>query len=98
MGTKSKYRCNKCDYSTKISGEPDMGFLIKTDTVLCENCKEIVDIITEYCIDEEDKSDIGKCPKCDSDKFIKKWDNEKRPCPKCSGKLEDSRELLEMWD
>jgi len=99
MGTLESYSCNKCDYSADISGGPDMGMLVKTDTFICLNCNEVVDVVTEYCIDETpDESSIGKCPECNSSKYLKKWDNKKRPCPKCDGKLKKSFIRMTEWD
>lgn len=99
MGTKNTYKCNKCDYSAHISCGVDQGMKVKTVSLLCEKCEEVVDVVTEYWTDyKPDVSTVGKCPKCNSSKHLKQWDNKKRPCPKCNGKLENSNEFITMWD
>lgn len=100
MGTLKTYQCNKCNYSAHISGGPDEGMLIKTNSMLCEQCNEVVDVVTEYWTEIKPlNSDIGICPKCDSSEHLKKWNNKKRPCPKCDGVLEeDLEEWITMWD
>lgn len=100
MGTLRTYKCNKCSYSNNISGSSDVGFIVKTNTMLCDHCNEVVDVVTEYWTDEQpDESDIGKCPKWDSSSHIGEWDNKKRPCPKCNGKLDiDEYGSTVMWD
>ena len=99
MGTLKTYECNKCDYSVHISCGFDKGMIVKTNTMLCERCEEIVDIVTEYWTDvKPDKNIVGRCPKCNSSKFIKQWDNKNRPCPKCKGELEESNLMISHWD
>jgi hypothetical protein len=95
MGKRLKFKCTNCDYSTQVSGKPDEGMLVKTNTVLCEKCKEIVDNVTNCLLDEYD---IGACPICKSKENIKPWDNIKRPCPKCGGILKDLRGCIMLWD
>ena len=100
MGVFKRYNCNKCGYSVNISGGPDAGALIKTNTMLCEHCKEVVDVVTEYWTHIKPfNSDLGKCPECDSDEYLKEWSNKKRPCPRCNGVLEEDHEAwITMWD
>lgn len=100
MGTLRTYKCNKCSYSNEISGGSDVGFIIKTNAMLCDLCKEVVDVVTRYWTNEQpDESDIGKCPKCNLRTHIREWDNKKRPCPKCDGKLDvDENGSIVMGD
>ena len=100
MGTFRTYKCNKCDYSAHISGGADAGMTIKTNSMLCQHCKEVVDVVTEYWTKIKPfNSDIGKCPLCDSEEYLKEWNNKNRPCPMCDGRLEeDLEEDLTMWD
>lgn len=101
MGIRKTYKCNKCSYSAEISGGVDRGFTVKTNTMLCEQCKEVIDVITHTndIYNWEDESDIGKCENCNSSIYLKEWDNEKRPCPRCSGKLDvDKNGMYVMWD
>ena len=95
MGKRLKFKCTNCDYSTQVSGKPDVGMMVETNTVLCEKCNEVVDIVTKSLLG---KADLGTCPICKSNENIKPWDNIKRPCPKCGGILKDSHECIMLWD
>ena len=99
MGTKRTYICNKCDYSVLTSGGADAGMRVKIDTFICTHCKEVVDVIIDYTT--KFKSEIplfDKCPKCGSKDQLVLWDNRIRPCPKCDGVMEDSKEGYILWD
>ena len=99
MGSKHKYICNKCGYSVLASGKQDYGMIVKTDTYICHDCKEVVDVDVEYWTDRKPKkSTIGECPICESKKHLVKWDNQTRPCPRCDGTLEKIYEDYMMWD
>jgi len=99
MGAKYTFKCNKCDYSTLISGQPDFGMIVKTNTYICTKCKEVVDVAIGYTTGRKVKDKyIGKCPICNSDKHLIEWDNKKRPCPKCDGVLERSKGKDMLWD
>ena len=99
MGKLITYECNLCHYSAHISCGVDRGMIVKTNSMLCEKCEEVVDVVTEYWTDVKPKvSTISKCPKCKSSKFLKQWDNIKRPCPKCKGQLEESNGMITLWD
>lgn len=100
MGVFKTYNCNKCNYTAHISGGPDSGALIKTNTMLCEHCTEVVDVVIEYWTRIKPlNSDLDKCPECDSDEYLKEWNNKKRPCPRCDGELEEDDEAwITMWD
>lgn len=50
--------------------------------MLCEKCKGIVTVVTEYWKDvTPDESDNSKCVGCNSSKYLKEWDNKKRSYP-----------------
>lgn len=97
MGELATYQCDKCNYSAQISGGPDMGMMVKTNTYVCQKCKEIVDVIT-FNVDSEENN-VGKCPSCHSTEQLEVWDNRKCPCPKCNGKMKISPNGLSiLWD
>lgn len=100
MGTQVTYQCDNCDYSAHISGGQDAGMLVQTNTYLCYNCMEVVDVITEYITGmASDESDIGKCPICNFSEYLKVWDTKACPCPKCNGTMKVSPETeITMWD
>ena len=100
MGARYTYQCDKCYYSAHISAGQDMGMMVKTNTLVCEKCKEVVDVITESWTDvTSDESVIGKCPNCNFSENLKEWDSKKCPCPKCNGPMQVSPdEEITMWD
>lgn len=99
MGILRTYECNKCDYFAHISCGVDSGMKVKTKTVLCEKCKIVLDVVTEYLTDEVPvESNVGRCVKCSSTEFVKPWDNIKRPCPKCDGQLQETNGTVVMWN
>ena len=112
MGTSFTFKCNKCSYEVMTSGKHDFGMLAVTDTYICKTCNEIVDVcVGEYgktytkeeivlkTIKSENELDFHKCPECSSDTNLVKWNNRKRPCPKCNGKMEkDSNGEMILWD
>jgi len=98
LGSKRSFQCEKCGYSAEVSGKEDAGMRIRTKTVLCTKCKELVDIVTGFTTKSDVQLDIiGKCPLCDSDNHIVPWDNNTKPCPKCGSKLIDFGTVV-MWD
>lgn len=112
MGTKSTYKCNKCNYSVETSAGFDYGFLAAVDTYICKSCNSVVDVAvgiygkkytrakTRFLkIDNELKLDFYQCPVCNSDSHLIKWNIIKRPCPKCDGKMEiDMDGMMVLWD
>lgn len=112
MGTRFTYMCNKCGYQVMTSGDHDYGMLAVTDTYTCTDCKKIVEItVGEYGVTfsmaevrEKKKNkktdlDFYICPECGSESNLIKWDQTKRPCPKCDGKMEKDPHGKEMlWD
>lgn len=100
MGTWKTFQCSKCDYSASVSGGPDGGFYIDTDTMVCNTCKEVVDVVTSLrdIIEEDSDSEINVCPVCHG-KDLKKW-KKSHPCPKCGGKMAEGGDLKEkiLWD
>ena len=113
MGTFYKFKCNKCGYEVKSSGGHDYGMLAVKDTYICKSLsKKIVDVtVGEYRVssakedilvkkkNNETDLDFYVCPECNSDINLMKWNNTKRPCPNCEGKMEkDVNGLTMLWD
>jgi hypothetical protein len=101
MGTKSTFKCNRCGYIVTSSGGHDFGMHAVTDTFICRSCCNIADVcIGEYgstytreeILLKRGGSDTGlgfyACPKCGSRDKLVKWDENKKPCPRCKGKME----------
>ena len=72
MGSKSGYRCRGCGYEAIVSGGPDIGMVIRTQTMTCLDCRELVDVITGFHFENERDDDIGRCPKCKG-RRLKEW-------------------------
>jgi transcription initiation factor IIE alpha subunit len=112
MGIQYKYRCKKCEYEVMTSGTHDSGMLAVTDTFICKSCNEIVDVtIGEFGqtytkeeialkkIKSVNDLDFYQCPNCGSETSLVKWNNKKRPCPKCYGKMDkDTNGEIILWD
>jgi hypothetical protein len=48
MGRTYFFECSKCGYRAKVSGGADRGFHFAVQTVLCFECKELHDAVTEF--------------------------------------------------
>lgn len=90
MGTSYEFICPSCDYKAEVSGKKDIGMACATMTIICEECKELYDIV----ISEEpwlvikpgfklDKKKI-RCPVSEKHSCrIWKYENS---CPQCGVK------------
>ncbi len=101
MGERFRYYCSFCDYEVVISGGPDCGFDAFTETCLCKDCHELVDVLTGYLCPETptdgsgEENDMKLCPQCKSEKVIA-WPKS-HPCPKCGSKMKKGKWVL-LWD
>ncbi len=101
MGNRFRYYCSNCDYEVVISGGRDCGFDAFTETCLCEDCHELVDVFTgsrcrETPTDGSGKeNDMNRCPQCESEQ-ITAWPAS-NPCPKCGSEMKKG-ELVLLWD
>ena len=104
MGSTYVYKCTACKYEAEISGGKDSGFLISTQTKMCPNCRQLVDVVTGTTRDpvmaKELKLNPAKsksdCPQCGNFKLLA-WKG--RACPKCGGKMkQDGDGPVCMWD
>ena len=106
------FKCNKCGYRVMTSGKRDYGMVNVTETFICKTCNNIVDVCLGeygqiYTREEillkkkgpESGLTFFTCPKCGSDKDLMKWDEAKKPCPRCIGSMEnDINSLIIEWD
>jgi len=101
MGTTYLFVCDQCKYHSKVSGGEDCGFLVKTKTMVCNDCKTLVDVSTEFHAHVKKKErfthdiPIGNCPKCQGSN-VSEWCNP-GPCPKCAGMMV-RKEAVANWD
>jgi len=112
MGTKYTFKCKRCGYNARVSGGKDFGMKAVTDTFTCGSCKNVVDVcVGEYgniYTREEvllQKKEPGTglnfftCPKCGSGADLTEWDKNRKPCPRCNGRMEnDINGLVMEWD
>jgi len=47
MGRTFLFECNRCGYHAKVSGGRDGGFHFAVQTILCGECKELYDAVTD---------------------------------------------------
>ena len=45
MGTWTALTCEKCDYSTSVSGGKDWGMIHVVQTMICRDCSQLVDVV-----------------------------------------------------
>jgi len=95
MGAHYTYACDRCGYAVEVSGKADFGYTIETATVICLDCRALVDMVTGSCAKKSDP-DIGVCPLCRGSR-IAEWDAARRPCPRCEGRMIKG-ELAALWD
>jgi hypothetical protein len=48
MGRTYLFECSKCGYRATVSGGADRGFHVAVQTVLCFECKQLHDAVTEF--------------------------------------------------
>ena len=101
MGTKFLFKCDSCNYSAELSGGKDSGFVAFVQTMTCNSCKELVDVLIGAYGKEGKTEDVefnkalGICPKCEGSDVVK-WEMGKS-CPKCDGKMIRG-EVYSLWD
>lgn len=72
MGQTYSFRCDNCTYVAEVSGCPDIGSLVATETAICLDCHELVDVVSEVhefgCRagghEQELRDRVGHCPLC----------------------------------
>ncbi len=104
MGGIYVFECEKCKYEARVAGGRDSGFLINTQTKICPDCRQLVDVVTGIIpgvyMTEKKKLELteakGSCPECGKRKFLL-W--KARACPKCGGKMKKAcADPVLYWD
>ena len=102
MGQRTNHTCSACKYEAIVSGGRDVGFFIVTQTCLCSNCHEVMDV----CLGEhgghprsvQTEVTVLDCPECGS-KTLTPWSSEHPICPKCGDQMSDrDSNIIMMWD
>lgn len=96
MGSLYSFSCEKCGYYAEVSGGEDAGFEAATQTMICDGCRELVDVVVARRADpSKDYAPVpARCPKCRGDS-VTPW--ESRACPKCGSTMVDGGVTV-MWD
>ena len=103
MGSLYLFNCGSCNYSVRSAGKEDTGYLSVVKPYICNNCKEVYDIligemgqvIPKETLSEAHGSlnelkDFYCCPKCRG-KDLTDWSSNDFKCPKCdAGMAKDS--------
>ena len=45
MGSIYSFSCSSCGYEAEVSGGADCGHAVRTQTVVCEGCRDLFDIV-----------------------------------------------------
>ena len=86
MGSAYNFVCSDCDYTAEVSGGADGGFMIRTETMVCRACREVVDVVVGTNAPEMVSADgMNRCPGCEGEDLAP-W-TESRPCPRCRGTM-----------
>jgi len=101
MGRCFEFTCEKCGYSAEVSGGKDRGMVAVVQTMICNSCNDLVDVLIGQCEDEgptgepDYDKDLGICPKCRG-KDVVAWERS-GPCPKCDGRMIEGDATV-LWD
>ena len=88
-------------YRAEVSGGKDYGMVAVVQTMVCNSCSELVDVLigragTEGPTGDPDyDKDLGVCPQCRG-KDLVVWDKS-MPCPKCEGRMTKGQSTS-LWD
>ena len=102
MGTLKRFDCPACGYSACVSGGLDYGFMTVVQTMICEDCRDVVDVLVGQMGhvgptgDPEYDARLNLCPECRGIR-LSAWVNE-RPCPRCAEPMTESSEPVANWD
>ena len=100
MGFCFEYKCTNpaCGYASTVSGGKDFGFCGEVETMVCLDCKELMDVlVAEPAATPSGLKPVErKCAECGG-KNLKKFHSGKTRCPKCGSRLEKSKDF-NLWD
>ena len=107
MGQILLHRCPACGYRAEVSGRPDGGLLVATQTFVCDGCEIVFDgvVRSEPRPRETTPPDpdgrvarTPRCPQCRGTASLREW-NSGDPCPKCGkGPMSRSETPVALWD
>ena len=92
MGEYHEHRCSHCGYKANVSGGDDSGFISRTTTIMCIDCKELSDAVM---VDLDRKRQKIQCKQSVKHQWVR-WKSG-GPCPRCGNPIQQGR-LLILWD
>ena len=98
MGTYYQFTCGECDFETEVSGGFDIGMVAATQTIICRDCGNLVDVLVGDAptTDPEDVVSMTlHCPTSTRHE-VAQW-NHPGPCPKCGKTMTRGAETV-LWD
>lgn len=72
-----RYHC-ACGYTAEVAGGERVAGGMRTATMVCSACRELVDVIIAA---PKGTARIGECPRCGS-RYQRPWTG--RACPRCA--------------
>jgi hypothetical protein len=106
MGQRVTFECTQCGYQAVVSGGPDRGMDTSTETISCEECRALYDVVTaKLAYDTVTGKATGfdtipiHCPKS-ADHKVKPWERG-GPCPNCGNSMPEKTSgwrTISMWD
>jgi hypothetical protein len=103
MGARYEFQCKGCGYTAVVSGGPDLGFFLRTQTAYCTSCKLLIDVpgetLTEDQIEDQQGIYLTKELTCDlcGNTRLNIW-RQGDPCPRCGGAVVDTGRPVVLWD
>ena len=53
MGRSYWFECARCGYRAKVSGRADRGINLFVETIVCQDCKQLYDVVTRIRLPDE---------------------------------------------
>ena len=97
MGCAFSYKCTnpRCGYEATISGRKDFGFCGEVESMVCLDCKELMDVLTAPAPNL--KPIKPRCDECKG-KNLRKFYPDRTRCPRCGSRLKKDTNSDIMWD
>jgi hypothetical protein len=61
MGKSYWFECSKCGYRAKVAGRADYGLHLAVQTILCQDCKELYDAVTQLRVLDSSRPALHGC-------------------------------------
>ena len=99
MGSLYQFCCQDCGYQVQISGGKDIGMGCATNTIVCNDCRELYDVLTSdepwLAIKADWQPKNYTCPKTKKHR-AELWEHP-GACPKCGCRMTRGQ-LTINWD